>query len=204
MLREKRDTVLERLKDRLVALRKEGSSVPRFEWFLQGSYQMGTGINPAEGHYDIDIGLCFACPRTQFKDPVELKTLVHRALNGHTREVAIRRSCVTVYYQRGGEPVYHVDLAIYTQEPKFFGGHDLFIAKGKLNSEESYRLWEPSNPQGLIRWVEKRFPDADDERQFLRVIRALKRWKGENFKADGASAPSGIMLTVAAGKLFQP
>lgn len=50
-LREKRDAVLDRLRDGLVSLRKEGSKVPRFEWFLQGSYEMGTGVHPAEGDY---------------------------------------------------------------------------------------------------------------------------------------------------------
>lgn len=203
-LRDKRDAVLRRLDERLAALRKEGAEVPKYDTFLQGSYQMGTGIIPAQGHYDIDIGLRFHCPPSQFKDPVALKALVHRALHGHTREVVVRRSCVTVYYQRDGEPVYHVDLAVYTQEPRFLDEPQLFIAKGKTNSGEEKRCWEPSDPLGLIRWVERRHSDREEERQFLRVIRALKRWKGENFKAEGASAPTGIMLTVAAGRLFRP
>lgn len=203
-LREKRDAVLDRLKDRLVSLRKEGSKVPRFEWFLQGSYEMGTGVHPPEGDYDIDVGLYFACPRSEFEDPVALKELVHKALVGHTQKVVVRRSCVTVYYHRAGEPVYHVDLAVYAQEPRFLRDPDFFIAKGKLNSQPEHRFWEPSDPRGLVRWVNKRFEDRDDEQQFLRVVRALKRWKGENFKSDGASAPPGIALTVAAGKLFEP
>lgn len=204
-LREKRDAVLDRLRDGLVALQKEGNKVPRFEWFLQGSYEMGTGIYPAEGDFDIDVGLYFECSRTAFEDPVALKELVHKALVGHTQKVVVRRSCVTVYYQRAGEHVYHVDLAVYATEPwRFFDGHDLFIAKGKLNSLPEHRLWEPSDPRGLVEWVSKRFSDREDEQQFLRVVRALKRWKGENFKSDGASAPSGIALTIAAGQLFEP
>lgn len=203
-LRAKRDIVLDRLKDRLVTMRKEGDKVPRFEWFLQGSYEMGTGVHPAEGDYDIDVGLYFECPRSAFEDPVALKELVHRALVGHTQKVVVRRSCVTVYYHRAGEPVYHVDLAVYAQEPGSFWGHDLFIAKGKVNSLPEHRLWEPSDPRGLVRWVSKRFPNGEDEEQFLRVVRALKRWKSENFKSDGASAPSGIVLTVLAGRLFRP
>lgn len=203
-LREKRDAVLDRLKDRLVSLRKEGHKIPRFEWFLQGSYEMGTGIYPAEGDYDIDVGLYFECPRTAFEDPVALKALVHKALDGHTQKVVVRRSCVTVYYQRAGEHVYHVDLAVYAQEPQFLWGHNFFIAKGKLNSLPEHRLWEPSDPQELTRWVSERFSDREDEQQFLRIVRALKRWKGENFKSDGASAPSGIALTIVAGKYFKP
>lgn len=203
-LREKRDAVLGRLQDGLVSLRKGGSAVPRFDYFLQGSYEMGTGVQPPEGDYDIDVGLYFECPRTAFEDPVALKALVHKALLGHTKEVVVRRSCVTVYYQRAGEYVYHVDLAVYVQEPRFLAEPRLFIAKGKLNSQPDLRIWEPSDPRGLVRWVRERFSDRENREQFLRVIRALKRWKGENFKSDGASAPSGIVLTVLAGKLFRP
>ena len=80
-LREKRDAVLDRLTGGLVSLRKQGSKVPRFEWFLQGSYEMGTGVYPAEGDYDIDVGLYFDCPRAAYKDPVALKELVRKALD---------------------------------------------------------------------------------------------------------------------------
>lgn len=202
-LREKRDAVLNRLRDRHNAWRREGRRVPVFEPFLQGSYQMGTGVLPADGDYDIDVGLRFDCPRESFSDPVALKTLVFDALKDHTSNVELRRSCVTVFYQRAGEPVYHVDLAVYAQEPRLFGGRELFIAKGKTNSEARLRVWEPSDPEGLVDWVGRRF-DGEEQQQFLRVVRALKRWKSEKFKTDGTNAPSGIALTIAAGTMLRP
>jgi hypothetical protein len=203
-LREKRDAVLTRLRDQHNALRRQGVKVPAFDWFNQGSYQMGTGVTPADGDYDIDVGLRFDCTRADYSDPVALKSLVFRALDGHTQRVEMRRSCVTVFYQRAGEAVYHVDLAVYAQETALFGGRVLYIAKGKANSDPARRTWEHSDPEGLMRWVEGRCSDGADQQQYLRIVRALKRWRSEKFKTDGANAPTGIALTVAAGTRFRP
>ena len=65
-LRGKRDAVLGRLRDRLGAMRRDGRKIPTFEPFNQGSYQMGTGVRPAEGDFDIDVGLRFQCTRTDY------------------------------------------------------------------------------------------------------------------------------------------
>ncbi len=203
-LREKRDAVLTRLRDGLAAKRRQGRAVPTFEPFNQGSYQMGTGVIPADGDYDIDVGLRFDCPPSAYADPVALKALVFDAVDGHTQRVEMRRSCVTVFYQRDGEPVYHVDLAVYSKEPQYFGGDALHIAKGKPNSGPDHRVWQRSDPQGLMTWVEGRFSDATQEQQYLRIVRALKRWRSEKFKTDGANAPTGIALTVAAGLHLGP
>lgn len=204
-LREKRDIILRRLGERLDALRKEGKKVPSYTCFNQGSYQLGTGIQPSEGDYDIDVGVRFECASSEYADPVALKVLVADALDGHTSTpIEIRRSCVTVRYKENGEPAYHVDLAIYAYDNPESDNRKLLIAKGKRNSEESQRFWEESDPQGLIDWVNARFTDEDDRAQFFRVIRALKRWKTEHFSTSGNEAPSGIGLTVAAGLWFAP
>jgi hypothetical protein len=146
-LREKRDAVLTRLRDQHNALRRQGVKVPVFDWFNQGSYQMGTGVTPADGDFDIDVGLRFDCTRADYSDPVALKNLVFNALDGHTQRVELRRSCVTVFYQRAGEPVYHVDLAVYARESALFGGDELYIAKGKANSGPT-AVTLPVEPRG--------------------------------------------------------
>ncbi|RKH52689.1 nucleotidyltransferase [Corallococcus sp. AB050B] len=205
MLREKRDAILNRLREKFAALRKEGKDIPTFDTFNQGSYQMGTGIQPADGDYDIDVGVRFNCVSTKYPNPVTLKITVADALEGHTEiGTDIRRSCVTVYYKLNGEQAYHVDLAVYTYDDPESPDRKLFLAKGKRNAAEKDRSWEESDPIGLGTWIENRFPVTEDEQQFLRVIRALKRWKTEKFKKDGNNAPSGIGLTVAAGMWFSP
>lgn len=205
MLREKRDVIIRKLTDRFDAMRKEGKDIPTFTCFNQGSYQLGTGIQPAEGDYDIDVGIRFACASSKYSDPVTLKALVADALDGHTSTpIEVRRSCVTVRYKQGGEPAYHVDLAVYTYDDPDGENRKLLIAKGKRNSDDDQRYWEASDPVGLIDWVSARFTDEDDRAQFFRVIRALKRWKTERFSVTGNAAPSGIALTVAAGTWFIP
>lgn len=209
-LSEKRDIVLSKLRKRFELMRagedgEEGLDIPFFAFINQGSYEMGTGIHPADGQdYDIDVGLTFNAATTDYPNPVALKSLVAEALKDHTElGTEVRRSCVTIRYKRDGEQAFHVDLAVYTYDDPERATKRLYIAKGKFGASEEDRSWEESDPKGLALWVEQRFKDREQE-QFLRVIRALKRWKTEKFKTDGQNAPSGIGLTVAAGQWFQP
>ena len=100
---ERRDAVLQKLRDRFGAMRNEGKGIPSFQWFNQGSYEMGTGIDPENGDYDIDVGLDFNAVKSQYPDPVALKELVYDALKDHTPlGTSVRRSCVTAKYQTDG------------------------------------------------------------------------------------------------------
>ncbi|RKH72578.1 nucleotidyltransferase domain-containing protein [Corallococcus aberystwythensis] len=202
---QKRDIILGKLRKAFAQLREESEAVPTFEFHNQGSYEMGTGIHPAEGQdYDIDVGLKFNCAKEDRPNPVKLKELVAKALQDHTElGTEIRRSCVTVKYTRDGEQAFHVDLAVYSYDDPESETKRLFIAKGKSGADEKSRSWEESDPDGLILWVEQRFTGMEQD-QFLRIIRVLKRWKTEKFKTEGQNAPSGIGLTVAAGQWFQP
>ena len=106
-LREKRDILLKKLKDKI------SEDAASYTSFNQGSYAMGTGIKPDDGDYDIDVGLKFDINQDDYSDPIEVKKWVKNALDGHTKKVVIRRSCVTVTYQGDGEDAYHVDFAVY-------------------------------------------------------------------------------------------
>jgi hypothetical protein len=195
VLREKRDIVLDKLRDGLAALRKEGGKIPSFTSFGQGSYSMGTGTVPLDRDYDIDHGIVFDLAKADFDDPVEVKEWVLKALDGHTDRVDLRRSCVTVYYHRDGETEYHVDLAVYACAEK--NGGKMYLAKGMLHSEAGHRFWEEADPRSLIDIVKTKF-SGDDRKQFRRVIRDLKRWKDVRFPGAGNGAPPGIALTVLA------
>ncbi|MDY7230250.1 nucleotidyltransferase [Hyalangium rubrum] len=189
-LRQKRDIILERLRDKLR---------PRtFEPFNQGSYAMGTGIKPIDRDYDIDIGIVFDLDHLK-NDPVTVKGWVYEAVVGHTTSVEWRRPCITVNYQQGREPKYHVDLAVMARDSR----GTLRLALGKQHSQADQREWQVDDRQGFIEAVKNRF-NGEDGFQFRRVIRYLKRWKDEHFSNEGRAAPSGLSLTVAAYRWFAP
>lgn len=191
-LREKRDTIVKALRANL------GDDVPSFTNFNQGSYSMHTGVVPLDGNFDIDVGLIFDCDQDKYPDPVVLKKKVRDAANTNFRTVVIRRPCVTVNYVSGGKALYHVDLAIYTRD----ANGKLYLAKGKENSAEEHRIWEASDPKGLTQRVCGAFQDSDQQAQYRRCIRYLKRWRHWQFA--GAGAPLSIALTVAALHWFKP
>jgi len=204
VLREKRDRILDRLDSGLIKIFEiEGLKPPKYETFDQGSYAMGTGTKPVDGHYDIDTGIRFKICYLDYPDPVKVKTWVYLALDGHTKRVEIRRPCVTVFYQQDGEPIYHVDLAVYSDKDCNPDGK-MYLAKGKLNSAAEHRFWQESDPQALINLIKDHFSDTDDDKQFRRTIRYLKRWKDVKFPSDGNAAPIGIGITVAAYYWFNP
>jgi len=193
-LREKRDIVLSKLDDRLPNVFEEHEEdLPEYDTKDLGSYAMGTGNKPVDEDFDIDQGIFFHVPKREY-NPVFLKERIHEALDGHTEKVRIRRSCVTVWYQRDGEHVYHVDLAVFA-DGGLFGNP--YIAKGRENSSDEYRFWEKSDPIGLIEIIHNRF-EGTDRVQFRRIVRYLKRWRDENFSSDGNRAPISVGLTVAA------
>jgi hypothetical protein len=200
-LREKRDRIRDRLKEKLPEVFESyDEEVPDFYFEDQGSYEMGTAIEAIHGDIDIDQGL-YVHVSTDEYDPVVLKERVYEALGGygdnpHTQEMKIRRPCVTVWYQRNGEHIYHVDLAVYSDGDENADGKDR-LAMGREHSNEERRYWEVSDPQAL---KEKIFGEYDEagRAQFRRVVRYLKRWKDLKFSPDGNEAPLGIGLTVAA------
>lgn len=185
----KRETLLADLKQNLP------DEVPAWTWFNQGSYELKTGILPPDGDYDIDVGLCFDCKPSDYDDPVDLKIKVRDALNKGNRTVVIKRPCVTVIYLKNGEPDYHVDLAIYSEDA--VGMH---LAKGKENSAAEHRVWERSEPIKLTKYIWDQHAD-EDAKQFRRVVRYLKRWRDN--KLNHGNFPS-IALTVAAADWISP
>ena len=191
-LRDKRDSLLKDLRKRIT------EDAPSFENFDQGSYAMNTGTNPKDGNYDIDEGLIFDCSRDDYEDPVELKQMVRNALASGNRTVRIRRPCVTVEYLKNGEVDYHVDLAIYVKRS---GETTLDLAKGKEFSESGRRVWEKSDPKGLIDKTRNRFIDKDDKAQMRRCVRYLKRWRDHKI---ASGKPFSIALTCAVYHWLQP
>ena len=189
ILREKRDAVLDVLKAHI------SDEAKPYTTFLHGSYSMGTGIKPVDGDYDIDVGIRFSINKDDYEDPTVPKKWVYDAVDGHTKSVEFKNSCIKVQYQKNGEPLYHVDLSVYANEND---DGEMYLAKGKLNSNSENKFWEISNPPELKETIHEKFSDTDDRKQLKRCIRYLKRWKDLKFSSDGNVAPTGIALTVAA------
>lgn len=203
ILREKRDMLLNDLRQGLQRhFQRTGVKVPRFEHFNQGSYAIGTGIEPLPGEdYDIDVGLIFHLSKDQYSS-VQVKQWVHEALHTGNRTVEYKRPCVRVQYHRAGEVLYHVDLAVYSENPSNWD-NQLYLAKGFLGSKPEDQIWEVSEPKKLIDTFQQKFQDQKDQDQFKRVIRFLKRWKDVNFSASGNERPTGIAITACALNWFQ-
>jgi len=189
-LRTKRGILLETLK------KKMAPHSLTFESFDQGSYALRTGVVPTNGNYDIDVGLIFDCSPERFPNPVHLKSLVYDALAEKNRTVSIRNACVTVTYVRNKRPEYHVDLALYVRAPN----GSLLLGKGRKYSDAVKCEWVPSAPHELTQFVLSKFSD-EEQAQFRRCIRYLKRWRDEKFTSG---APVSIALTVAAAMWFEP
>lgn len=191
-LREKRDILLEKLSNKI------SEDAASYTNFHQGSYAIGTGVIPVDEDYDIDIGLKFNIDKDDYADPIEVKKWVSDALEGHTKKVEIKRSCVTVTYQKNNESVFHVDFAIYAAS---CSDGKMYIAKGKEFSSDENKKWELSDPQELIKKIKGKH-SGDDAAQFRRVIRYLKKWRTFQFSSTGNEAPTGISLTVLAYNKF--
>ncbi|WP_441001167.1 nucleotidyltransferase domain-containing protein [Fodinibius sp. SL11] len=207
-LREKRDIIIDKLKDRLDNIFDDKEEeLPDWDWFNQGSYEMGTGIKPIEdGDYDIDIGVHFNVSPDEYEDPVEVKEWIFEALDGHTNSVEIKEPCVRVEYSTGNDPQYHVDLAVYSLEENPYSliiDDEYQLARGKQNSLDEYRFWEDADPKGVIEEFKSQF-SGEEDKQYRRIIRYLKRWKDLQFRNDGNAAPVGIGLTVAAYNWYSP
>lgn len=189
VLRTKRDIVLEVLKNNIE------DDASNYTTFVHGSYSMGTGIKPIDGDYDIDVGIRFSINKDDYQDATVPKKWVFDAVNGHTKSVEFKNSCIKVQYQKEGDPLYHVDLSVYANDNT---DGKMYLAKGKLNSSAENKFWEISDPTKFKDKVNERFSDSEDRAQFRRCIRYLKRWKDLKFSSSGNVAPSGIALTVCA------
>jgi hypothetical protein len=200
-LREKRDLLIEEL--RVYFKRKskdEGIPEITFHHFNQGSYGMGIGIKPMpDEDYDIDVALVFHFGKEEM-DPIEIKKMIRDALSKGNRTVKIRKPCVRVQYHKDGTESFHVDFAVYSdkecnEDEKFY------LARGN-EEDKSTQYWEESDPEELKRQFNDLFK-GDDHKQFVRVIRGMKRWKDNKFEA-GDGRPIGIAITACAMKWFSP
>ena len=202
-LRDKRNIIRTRLCERLPGVFEEyGEECPKFVFRDQGSYELGTGVIPLHGEFDIDQGIYFYTDIETYPDPLTLKKRVYEALEGHTDNVCIRNSCITVTYKDDGDGPFHVDMAVYLHANST-ADEVALLAKGKETTPRDKREWQPSDQEGLTETLYAKFV-SNDRSQWRRCVRYMKRWRAVNFSSVGNSAPIGIALTIAAYKYLYP
>jgi hypothetical protein len=194
-LREKRDIILNRIREHL---KKNGR--PGFDELLQGSFAMKTGIAPIEKlEFDIDVGLRFPFSENDH-EASEVRKWVFEAVDGHTEKVEAKGPCVRVTYADG----YHVDLVSYAVwEDALQTRHSRMAHKDNG--------WRKADPLALLAFVEqvmKRFDDTEDSatqtNQFRRVVRYLRRWSDEAMPKESHDKPNGLAFILLAEKHLRP
>jgi hypothetical protein len=163
---------------------KQNGFSPKFHG--QGSFMVGTIINPIDGEFDIDDGIYFKVDKTPTQSPSTFHRWIYEAVDGHTDEPPKDKdTCVRVIY--AGE--YHIDLPIY------------YIIEGFCPRLAHKRDgWILSDPRAFIRWFQLKtdyiglLPDARE--QLRRIVRYLKAWS--DYKSG--TLPSGFILSILAAR----
>ncbi|MBI40613.1 MAG: hypothetical protein CMF59_13520 [Leptospiraceae bacterium] len=196
-LRDKRDKVLDRIKNHL-----KSNNLPTFRRLLQGSYQMKTGTIPLDGQeYDIDVGLRFPVEHdgNELKAS-EVRGWVHAAVDGHTTKVEKKRSCIRVTYSKG----FHIDLVCYSV--------------GKAHRKPTqYQLadkdtgWRPTEPADLLEYIRqalKEFKHTENNQtqtdQLRRIVRYLRRWNDFQHVTHGIKRATGLAFVLLACAKLKP
>ncbi|MBW1961171.1 MAG: hypothetical protein JRJ04_06930 [Deltaproteobacteria bacterium] len=177
------------IRDRIRKYFRENLKV-RLPGFLgQGSYAMGTTVNPLSGEFDIDDGVYLqhldGSNDSNWPTPETVHRWLVNATDGHTKEKPIdKRTCIRVRY--AGQ--YHVDL------PPYANLNDEYML-----AERGKKGWHRSDPLALTVWFKQKVQVNGE--QLRRLVRYLKAWADFQSGRRG-KMPSGLILTVLAAQHF--
>jgi hypothetical protein len=188
-LRTSRNATRERIRKHFIE--KLEVAAPTFHG--QGSYKMGTLINPLEGDdYDIDDGLYLqhlGDDRASWPSASTVHGWIMDAVADSTDEPPQDRPrCVRVIYK--ATPPYHIDIPAYV-EPD-----DVPLLFDTSSKDSPYE----SDPRAMAKWF---IDKVDDDEQLRRVVRYSKGWKDFN-RAKGAGVARGLTLTILMTETFVP
>ena len=194
--KEKDESILSDLKQRF---RDEGCSIK--DTFLQGSFSVHTAINSLEGDYDVDRALVVDADNAP-TDPVKLKEVVLDVLaKRNFKDPKVKKPCVTADYLSIN---LHIDYTIYTLD----SNGDYKLAVGKINSSARHKEWSPSDPKGLIEWINDTSSYGNDavnkKKQYKRLVRYMKRWRDVNFNEQSRKKLFSIGLTIMIKEQYRP
>lgn len=180
-LRKSRDAIRARIRSHFSESLK--LKVPKF--LGQGSYAMGTTVNPLDGEFDIDDGVYLQHldnkDNSKWPTPETVHSWLVKAADGHTNEKPVdKQRCVRVQY--AGQ--YHLDLPPYAE-----------LNVEYMLAEKGSRGWHRSDPLGLTLWFRETVKLRGE--QLRRIVRYLKAWADFQSGRRG-KMPSGLILTVLA------
>lgn len=199
---KKTDSRLQEVRDKRESINK--AVIAKFkekEWgeattFLQGSYATDLAIVPLDGDYDIDVVVSIpsdTAPESPIAPKKEiLSILQNRGLSG----ASIKRPCVTAQYISDGKPKYHIDYPVYR-----CSGDQYELAWGKPTSADKDKKWSIGDPKGLVDWINYSNLDADEKRQYKRLVRYLKRWRDLRYSTSEIK-PYSVGLTILVRSYF--
>jgi hypothetical protein len=184
-LRQSRDAIRGRIENYFKEILKV--DVPKFH--AQGSFPMGTVINPLDGEYDLDDGVYLQHLDEHDQRGWPTPETVHRwiieATDGYTKEKPIdKRTCVRVRYACQ----YHIDLPSYAT----LDGKPMLAEKGEKG-------WHESDPVALTEWFIDQVKKSGE--QLRRFVRFFKAWADYQSRSRG-TMPCSLILTVLAAQCF--
>lgn len=151
------------------------------EFYIQGSYKVGTTILTKDNECDLDDGVYFK--REQGVSGTTLQTWVKNAVDGHTTTPPEhRKKCIRVIFKAE----YHIDIPVYYFPDD--AEHPLLAIKNEDCSE--------SDPKEFVDWYKEEIKNTP---QVLRISRYLKAW-GDH-KRD--KMPSGLAMSILAANNIQ-
>ena len=196
-LADKRDMLTKELNAYLKKLKDDKGLSLSFTSKNQGSYAMGTGIEPLLGEdYDIDVMILFDIKANEHKAK-DIKKIVFDALDKYPRTTTIKKPCVTIQYHQDGETKFHVDLAVYAKDQ-----NATYLSKKPKYATDD-EVWEVADPEALSNIIKNYNDDTEVRGQFRRSIRYLKRWKDLKFNSSSQGKPTGIAITAIALEGFK-
>jgi LPXTG-motif cell wall-anchored protein len=161
------------------------TNLPIPNFYIQGSYKMGTIIENRNTICDVDLGVFF--PQHPMLNVETIQNHIKKALMGHTsRGVTIKTNCVRLNYVND----FHIDLPIYYIDNA--SGKTFFGARG-------YE-WEQSEPKAFIEWFNGK---TKGKPQLVRIIRYLKAWADNAKVKTRKKFPSGLAMTLWAIRCYE-
>lgn len=191
------------LADIKAAFREAG--YPVIDTFFQGSFAVDTAINSLDEDYDIDRALVIDASEAP-EDPILPKKVVHQVLKERNfKEPKIKKPCITADYL---SLKLHIDYTVYKLDSCSLFGDSYDLAVGKEGSDDNNKEWSPSDPKGLIEWINAADQYGENKlhkrKQYKRLVRYMKRWRDVNFSKEVKKKLFSIGLTLMIKEVYSP
>ncbi|MBK9229249.1 MAG: hypothetical protein IPL67_19885 [Ignavibacteria bacterium] len=127
------------------------------EFFIQGSYKLGTMIRTKDDTCDVDLGVYFK--KIPDVKSYTMQRWIYEAVDGLTKNPPLHKNkCITVDYQSD----YNIDLPVYYEQSN--GSPKIAVKNGS---------WLESDVEAFEKWFKGL---KDPNGQLRRIVKYLKAW----------------------------